>query len=409
MSFDFRSIITTEDVNTVAKKAIGKHAQVLKYSIHAYSEEKIGFLSSHLRLDITVKNDINFDNSLIKKSFFVKSVPYDYPDQASYIKDTEVFRQETGFFKDLVPKMSIEYTGDTWGPRCYLIKADALVLEDLKLQGFKMHPEKLLSEDLIKSGLQALANLHASSLVTEKQLGRPLIDVYPHVIEQNYFLKTGNQYRWYCAGVDLAIKIAEDMNLDTRFISDTCEKVFEAIKPSPTKRNVISHGDLWSNNLMFDDSTPPRCRIIDFQLIRYSPLAADVALFLYLCASRKFRDAKTGEMMKYYYDNLIKCLKMNPVIEEYPSWEEIVDGYEEQKLGAVITATLYFPTTLLDSKLGAKIMNNAESYSKFRYEDRRDIVTEIMKRNSEYNSILKDIVEELVELSLKLNSVPVPN
>ncbi|XP_074094764.1 uncharacterized protein LOC141524634 [Cotesia typhae] len=404
-SFDFTKIITNDDVKKIAKRKVGNQVQVLAYSLKNYSDEKIGFLSSHLRLVVVVKN---LDGSFVKKNFFVKVVPYDYPDQATYIKNMEVFRQETGFFQDLVPKMLVEYTGEIWGPRCYLIKNDALVLEDLGHKGFKMCSTKILDEEFIKFGLRALANLHAASLVVEEHLGRPLIDVYPHIIEQNYFLTSGLQYQWYCAGVDVAVKIAEDMNLETKFISEACKKVFDAIKPSSKRRNVISHGDLWSNNLMFDNSSPPRCRIIDFQLLRYSSLAADVALFLYLCASRKFRDAKSLEMIKCYYNNLIECLKMNPIIKEYPLWEEIIDGYEEQKLGAVVTATLYFPTTLLDGKLGAEIMNNPESYTQFRYEDRRDFVLEIMKKDPVYNLMLRGIVGELVELSVKLDSLPEP-
>ncbi|XP_034952455.1 uncharacterized protein [Chelonus insularis] len=405
--FDFKTILSAKDVQSIAEQMLKeKKIVILDYSIRPYCEEQIGFLASHKRLEIKIRN---FNETITNLSFFVKIIPYDQPDQASYIKDCQIFYQETGFFKKLVPQMTEKYFGDVWGPQCYLAKDDVLVLEDLSSLGFSMRP-KVLNEELLKSGLKALANLHAASLVLEKHLGQPLNQIYPDVFAQNYFATTGNQYCWYRAGVDVAIKVAEIMGLSTNFISSICDQVYEAIKPSKTKQNVISHGDLWSNNLLFDNSSPPNCRLVDFQLLRYAPFGHDIAQFLYLCSSRQIRDTKGLELIKYYHNELKNCLNFNLNVKiTIPSWNELLQSYEEQKVGAVVTAVLYFPTVLLDGKLGAQIMNTPELYVNYRYKDRRDIVLENMEKDSLYNLRMREIIEELVELSLKLDSLPRPS
>lgn len=406
---NYRDIITINDVKLIADNSLGDDVKVLDYSIQPYAQGKIGFLSSHHRLKITIRRKHHHHDSSIIIEFFVKTIPYEVPSQAKYIEERGVFRQEAIFFNEIMPQLTHEYNGNHWGPKCYLIKKDALVFEDLGHEGFKMRGN-LFDETLIKSGLRTLASFHAASLIAEQRLGRPLNEIYHHGFKERAFITVGNRYRWYQAGIDVAMKIAEKMGLETKFISAACNQVFKAVKPSKTKQNVVSHGDLWSNNLMFDDDSPPNCRLVDFQLLRYSPLAHDVAQFLYLCASRHLRDTKTTELLKYYYDTIILYLNMNSNIKvPLPTWQEIFRGYEEQKLAAAVTAIMYLPIVLLDSPLGDEVMNDSERYATFIFHDRRDIVMNNMNMDVNYNSRLTEITEELVEMSLKMDSLSVPS
>ncbi|KAK0178505.1 hypothetical protein PV327_007391 [Microctonus hyperodae] len=404
---NYRDIITINDVDLIANNSLGDDVKVLEYSIQPYAQGKIGFLSSHHRLKITVRRKHRNDSS-ITMEFFVKTIPYEVPSQAKYIEERGVFQQEAIFFNEIVPQLYHEYNGNYWGPKCYLIKKDAIVFQDLGHEGFKMRGN-LFDETLIKSGLHTLANFHAASLIAEQRLGRPLNEIYHHGFKERAFVTVGNRYQWYQAGIDVAIKIAEKMGLETRFISAACNQIFKAVKPSKTKQNVVSHGDLWSNNLMFDENSPPNCRLVDFQLLRYSPLAHDIAQFLYLCGSRHLRDNKTTELLKYYHETIILCLNMNSNIKvPLPTWQEILQGYEEQKLPAAVTAIMYLPIVLLHSELGDEVMNDSERYASFIFHDRRDIVINNMNVDDNYNSRLTEMVEELVEMSLKMDSLPIP-
>lgn len=409
-NINYRDVITIDDVKYVAAKFFkNQEIEVINYTIAPYSHEKIGFLSTHQRLDINVKKKQNLTVAIVLQSFFVKAIPYDVPSQAMNVKSRGVFDQEAAFFAHIVPELTKNYNGELWGPKCYLVKHDALVFEDLSELGFKMK-DKLFDEKLIKSGLRALANMHASSLIAEERMGKTFKEIWPNAFKERAFLTTGDAYKWYRAGVDVAIKIAEDMHLNTNLISAACNKVFNAMQPSMTKQNVVSHGDLWSNNLLFDDHIRPKCRLVDFQLLRYSPLAHDIAQFMYLCASRKLRDLKGKKLLRYYYEELLKCLKINYRTQvAQPSWQDVLDGWEEQKLAAVVTAIMYFPTVLLDGLTGAEIMNDDEKYAKFVLCDRRDVVIANMKRDEIYGERLREIVGELVEMSMQLDDYPSPS
>lgn len=128
--------------------------------------------------------------------------------------------------------------------------------------------DKLLDEEHLTSALVALAKFHAASILAEARCGCPLTELHPNVFVEQSFLQGGLVNRWFNAGVDVAVAIAEKMGLDAARIPQACDAIYTAIKPSKTKRNVASHGDLWANNLMFDDNSPPNCIIIDFQLMR---------------------------------------------------------------------------------------------------------------------------------------------
>ncbi|XP_043281382.1 uncharacterized protein [Venturia canescens] len=405
-----RELITAKDARKLAEKRFGRDVEVLDYTVDQYAEEKLGFLGSHQRLVVTVREKAD-DNSAPISSlrYFVKAMPYEVSTQADYVSEKGVFKQETYFFEKVVPELSHAFNcSEPWAPKCYIIKDDCLVFEDIGMYGFGMRP-KLLNEDEIRAGLGTIARYHGASLHAEARLGRPLNKLYPNAFEERAFLHRGNQYRWYLAGVDVAVKIAQLLGLDAKAVPAACDRVFDAMKPSLSKQNVASHGDLWSNNLMFDKSSPPRCRLVDFQLARYSPLGHDVAQFMYLCGSREFRQKRELQMLRYYYQCLKDSLDFGSTIfVETPSWRDLQLSYEEQRLGALVTAIMYFPTVLLDGLTGAKIMNDPETYKEFVTVDRRDQVLENMQRDPEYRQRLNETVRELVEMSHKLEELPQP-
>lgn len=406
---NFPEIITSRDVKSLVKRAVGMDAEVVDYTVRPYSDEKIGFLGSHKRLVVTIKRKNSEANSLLSMvDFFVKALPYDIPTQAEYIREKGVFKQEAIFFGEVVPALARGFHGDPWTSQCYLIKDDCLVFEELAHSGFSM-TDKLLNENEIRAGLSAIARLHAASLHAEARLERPLNEIYPMAFNEMAFVREGNQYRWYLAGVDLAVSIAEKLGLDASRLPEACDKVFDAMRPSRSKQNVASHGDLWSNNLMFNKNRPDQCRLVDFQLARYSPLGHDVAQFLYLCSSRSFRTSHGDAMLRHYYECLRDCLenKMKMTVK-IPAWREVEQGYNEQRLAAAVTATIYFPTVLLDGRRAAEIMNDSESYKKYVMVDRREPVLGNMERDPQYRSRINETIAELVEFSLRLEELPEP-
>lgn len=209
---------------------------------------------------------------------------------------------------------------------------------------------------------------------------------------------------WYTAAIDFAVTLAGELGYDYSNIRRTCECVFELGQPSKTKRNVINHGDLWGSNMIFNGDD--HCKLVDFQLIRYAPLAHDVMQLLYLSTSREFRQKNEQQMIGYYYDKLTECLTDNGFKGDIPSFEELTNGVEEQRLPAVVTACIFHPTVLMDGKTAARIMNDPATYEAYYFTRRKPFVDAIMAENPEYEKWVKDDVRELAEMSLRLDTVP---
>ncbi|KAJ8680536.1 hypothetical protein QAD02_016323 [Eretmocerus hayati] len=395
------------------------NVDLVKYHLRPYSTEKIGFLGSHLCLVAQIRT-ANRDESAPEEnreiSFFVKTLPWDVPSQAAYIEEKGCFKKEAQFYERLVPLMMRKYKGTQWLPNCYFVKPNVLVLEDLKVRGFAPRPRQLFDEKTARAAMACLARLHASSLLAEEQLdGKNLGEVFPELVRESEYKRNGRCYEWYSNAMDLAVYLARR---DFGFSEDSCKTILSASKavldlalPSTTKRNVLSHGDIWSSNLLFNDSKVDleddlQALLVDVQLTRYSPLAHDPVQLLHLTTSRSFREEKQKAMLEYYHACLIETLKMSSYEGKVPELEEVMQGAEEQKYPAVVAAAIFLPTVLMDGKTGAKIMDNTDSYEHYYFRDRKPFVDEIMSRDEEYAQRLRETFRELAELSLIADTLP---
>ncbi|XP_058792973.1 uncharacterized protein LOC131665237 [Phymastichus coffea] len=404
VSHIFHDLITYDEVKNLVKRAVSLDAKLVNYHLRHYSEEKIGFLGSHLCLVVNYRRCGHHENEM--RSFFLKTLPFDVPSQAAYIQEAGYFQKETECFRLLIPLMINNYKGKSWAPKCYIIKDYVLVFEDLKINGFS-NQSRIFNEKTVKAALACIARFHASSLLTEEHTqGKSLKDLFPTLLKESQFKRIGLSYTWYSVAINLAVAIADELGLDSSNIRQASERIFDIGEPSQTKRNVVSHGDLWSNNMVFDDNG--RCNLVDFQLIRYSPLAHDVMQLLYLCTSKEFRRKNERRMIEYYYGILTDTLRLNNFKGNMISLEEVVQGAEEQRFAALVTAVIFHPTVLMDGKTAGNIMNDTAAYESYYFKNRKPFVDEIMANNDDYRDRLIEDVNELVELSLKVDNLPRP-
>ncbi|OXU22860.1 hypothetical protein TSAR_011494 [Trichomalopsis sarcophagae] len=135
-----------EEVAIIIKEAFGTATKFVKYYSTNLSDKKVGFMGSLQTLVVVVEEN---DCEQKTYSFFFKSIPYEIENQLSWILESKIFTKETNFFKFIVPELMASINDKSWIARCYFIKDDLMVFEDLKIKKFEIST-KILDEPCVR-------------------------------------------------------------------------------------------------------------------------------------------------------------------------------------------------------------------------------------------------------------------
>ncbi|KAF2879863.1 hypothetical protein ILUMI_26320 [Ignelater luminosus] len=417
-------LILTDDINKIlAKKLKTTEFNIVSYKLEPF-DEKIGLLGDHANLKVVVVN-------LSKKEerefyFFVKFFPF-VDVSAVFARETgafakEIFTNEILFSK--IKNYGIEIIKQCVG-ECYLTEAERLlVFDDLTKQGYEtLDKRKDFNFDMILIVLKSLAKLHASSLIYEEkrseELGREyrLIEDYRNEFEETFY----NDREGFInlQGVEASIKaIFTEIDLfkhpsklksgkDFKSVAEKCcYKIYEMVKPSNKYRNVISHGDLWSTNLLMkfnQHRTPVECKFVDFQMTRYAPPSHDVVSVLYLTTSREFRKQHMYELLGLYYTALESNLKLAGYdLKALIPFGDFLQNCEEQKAFALAQTATYFQLVLVESDALKEFYANPTLSRHTFFEDRSPLVLAYVNKDEYYRKKLEESIEDLKDYCERL-------
>ncbi|XP_011503026.1 PREDICTED: uncharacterized protein LOC105366318 [Ceratosolen solmsi marchali] len=209
---------------------------------------------------------------------------------------------------------------------CYLAGTDVLVFEDLRSQGFDLCQEFSFNEQLIRSALSTLAPFHTSAIIADKRLGQSLEKAFSNASKKITRLS-----------IDTLVLIAKRFNVDIALVTKIANCAHEMAKTNTTGFNVIFHGDLWKNNLIFDDAQSPNCILIDYQLLRYHSPITDICMLLYLNAIPQFPRQSEMYLLKHYYSVLRSVIDENDCKLNIPTYDSIMKDYQKYRLVGILT------------------------------------------------------------------------
>jgi aminoglycoside phosphotransferase (APT) family kinase protein len=75
------------------------------------------------------------------------------------------------------------------------------------------------------------------------------------------------------------------------------DRLKETVRPSETGINVLAHGDLWVNNVLFNEQQAA-VRFVDFQFVKFTSPAIDLHLFLHTSATLDVRVNHTDTLLQ---------------------------------------------------------------------------------------------------------------
>ncbi|XP_058804962.1 uncharacterized protein LOC131672047 [Phymastichus coffea] len=389
------STITKEDVETVIYRAVSPDAKVLNYKLEPFTQMKNGILGSHTLLSVRVctSSSRNDDVNVSTRTFFLKTPP----DSAiqDLIMDEGIFEEEVNFHNDIQPLMLADYNGEKWCPKCYLAKGNALVYEDLRVQGFTTPTELLINKTFLKSALATLARFHAASLLAEAKLGRSLKQAYPKYFAEKLYCDHNKHGRLTKDGFEAIVLMAEKFGLDSSLVLPHLYNcVSNKVKPKKGHVNVVCHSDLWKNNIMFNRSN--ECVMVDYQILRYASPAVDVAMLVYLNTMPEFRKTGEIEIFKHYYSVFQETLRKSKRDIQIPSYDYMLKEYLNHRIVGMTYAALYLPGIYLKPDDIMKLMNDPKALTYF-FSNRFKFINLEIDSNPVYAIRLKAILTELLD------------
>lgn len=270
--------------------------------------------------------------SLIIKAPFTKGIVNELIEQCDfYGKEPKVYTQLLPILNSMVKS--------EMGPKCYPnFVNNALVLSDLGQLGFEMCDRyKQLDYPHCVQVFRALAKFHAASVACKRD--------YPHIVDlvgqESIFTKNKRFVTdvkpWIEQSLKSVLETVSDMKLSKQsqeLISSRFETMADSLvsicQPKTTGLNVLNHGDLWVNNILFKHSTSGSVvdvRFIDFQIVRYGSPVLDIIYFLWSSSNEEVRENHLQDLCETYRSTL------NVTLEELGCEERLTEEelFEDMK------------------------------------------------------------------------------
>uniref|UniRef100_A0A1A9WZV1 CHK domain-containing protein n=1 Tax=Glossina brevipalpis TaxID=37001 RepID=A0A1A9WZV1_9MUSC len=390
---------------------------ILKYELNPIAEHPAGYLGLHQYLVVEFsnicKNNRNDETNKVLR-FFTKSAPMEIPSRMAYLEEFGVFKKEILVYREILPHL--EQIFGQVAPRCYYANKNLLIFEDLMHKGYRMGAKRdgVLDYGHLSCAIKSLAKMHAASLVYERKMKSKINGLHPDaVVENAYPLNVKTSHMRY-QNFSNAVKVIEEIlkllpkyekNLKDILhqLPEKMQKIFELSQTSSKYCNVLSHADLWANNIMFKYSLeghkPIDCRFVDFQLARYAPPMVDLITLLTIPTSREFR--------KYYECMLQLTQRENLSLDQFLTQEQFYASLEEFRICGLIESLLFSHLTILPEESTRSLTSSADGFSDFFNRKRIDICLKAFHTDKVYQTRLCDMLEDLLPRELKLTTIVV--
>ena len=385
--------LTNQEMLGIAKEAFGSSfAKLSSYEFIGYKEDKIGLLGDFRQLKLSAQLQNGETSNL---SLFVKSRPIGRPNSMKLMQENKIFERESFFYTKVIPKLQKDCDIAKWAPKPYFGNDEILIMEELKNYSDGTIP---LSPQNLRAALNTLARFHASSILAEARLGQPLDKVFPtNLFSENYFNNTGVYHEYLQGKVDIAVSIAKKLEIDNfEEVGWKMMKFFNNTKPTKPYRKVFLHADLHSNNLMFDNNQPNHCIIVDFQIVRYGPLAYDLVELIFVNTYGNITEELKMELLKHYHNAMKEVMTKNCSINaEIPSFKDILEAFNDYDYKGTIMAIIYQPMHSI-SKTDRKNDKILDDY--FKKGDSKSAILHFMDTNEKFKNQMKLLINNILSM-----------
>ncbi|XP_064551987.1 uncharacterized protein LOC135437838 [Drosophila montana] len=315
-------------------KHVEPEVQIEAFELAQGSDRGDNYTAALYRICLSGKRQ-KLDGSTHKweQNVICKVLPESVVQREAY-KSDKLFRNEVEFYTTIMPEL-VKFQASKTGleaqlfnsiPKCYTARHDLLIMEDLRVRGFEMSDRhKGLSMEETQSVLLQVAQLHALSLAYKFEHPLEFTKMCSTISEGIFCTANTSWYKNYYERLTKnAIKMVSDvLPADSKYMqamrsfaeSSSFFGQMVELASAESPLSAICHGDCWVNNFLYRYDPEDRRRVlevalIDFQLVRYSSIALDIANLLYCCTTKQMRDAQLKPLLKVYTEELYKWLEV---------------------------------------------------------------------------------------------------
>ncbi|XP_045539480.1 uncharacterized protein LOC123722262 isoform X2 [Papilio machaon] len=255
-----------------------------------------------------------------------------------FINEIVMFNEVLPKFKELQENACVPKEDLFKYPHCYgtLDERDneIILLEDLSVSNFFTSDKlKPLDNNTVKLVLNNIANMHSLSYVLgrkEPQLFNKILDTLFHpLFHPDNMTQSRILLENIAKDFDAIFETSRYRNIIVDVMQNFVNATMKLISSDKkSKYSVIQHGDLWTNNIMFQiqDNQPSMCTFIDYQLSRDSLPVSDIIYFVFNCTDYKTRLNHYHKWMDFYHSELDRHLSYFDL--------KVEDVYPRQKFDA---------------------------------------------------------------------------
>lgn len=416
-------VISEDSVKLICKRhfqSINSYSENNQLNIKSFvvkplSDKPIGFLGGHYILTVVFNSNdrissISGTTGQSEISFFIKKLPNPNHKQFEYVTELNAFGKEVNFFEKLIPKLR-NFGNIEWSAKCYFIEKDNFLLfENLIENGFHMLPDNNYFDfQHMKIAIETLGRFHAASIILEENGNFQIPEKYLECVKENSYPRDEKNVR--IVGFKNAIsallgiieripKYQKDYQVICEKFPNLMKKIFEFCEPSKIYRNVVSHGDLWCNNLMFSykNDEPINARLVDFQLTRYATPALDLMTLIYNTTDKRFRDIHLETFNQIYYTSLQNELITHRIdAEKVITSKEFSESCELYQLAGLIEGCLFCHMTLLPEDITRNLLKTSDDFDNFIKSSRSEICLLAFETDFNYRERMSDLLCNLID------------
>ncbi|XP_072385466.1 uncharacterized protein [Diabrotica undecimpunctata] len=413
----YPKVLKEDCYQIIRNKLKRKDVTFLEFKVEQ-SHEKNGECSDYYRLSI----DIAEENHVYTHKFFIKYLPKNI--EELYMEISMSFTKEQKFYKSFIPMLEkLGYSNTTdFAPKCYFsCKNLFLVFEDLSVKGYRnLSFTEPWTQHQLSPILKQLSKLHSCTILFEQKMAELLgydikiNDYFSDMVSESAIsrdIKSAPMSHAFIAGSHHLVKkmcnIFNNKNTDqiTEIALKKLQSKFDVVQPSTTYRNIINHGDLWSNNIMFAENSSEYI-LLDFASIRWCPPACDFLMLLMINTDKITREHHALTLFNQYYLSAQYVLNKYQInIKSAISRHEYLDFFKEYKISVASIASGYLQVKLLmevDDPTGGDISLQDHCVNP---ESRRKVLDKMWDRMTG-NYRMKEIICEIIDiLSMNCNQV----